>query len=131
MSLSRPFGQYESARLSARGLTESRYGPFFYITYYAVTTKITGGSLGFYLLSILNAASVFGRILPNFVADEVGPFNVIVPCAVVAGALTLGLIGTHSAGGIVAIAALYGFFSGSFVSLPPVFQILASCSTMY
>lgn len=41
------------------------YVPFFYIQYYATSTGITDSNLGFYLLPILNSASVGGRILPN------------------------------------------------------------------
>jgi predicted MFS family arabinose efflux permease len=92
---------------------------FFYIQLYAITKQITDDNLAFYLLSILNAASVFGRIVPNFIADKVGPLNIIVPCALMSGILILVLIPTHNLGGIVVVTLLYGFFSGTFVSLPP------------
>jgi len=95
------------------------YTPFFYMQSYAIATGITDRQLGFYLLSVLNSASILGRIVPNFVADKTGPFNIIVPCALVSGLLTLCLIPVRSVGGIIAFALLYGFFSGSFVSLPP------------
>jgi predicted MFS family arabinose efflux permease len=95
------------------------YVPFFYIQYYATVARITDANLAFYLLSILNAASVAGRIIPNIIADKTGPFNMIVPCASAAGVIIFGLIGSHSLGSIIVISILYGFFSGSFVSLPP------------
>ena len=31
--------------------------------------------LAFYLLIILNIASIFGRVIPNFLADKTGPLN--------------------------------------------------------
>jgi predicted MFS family arabinose efflux permease len=94
------------------------YVPFFYTQYYSISTDITDANLGFYLLAILNAASVFGRVVPNFIADKVGPLNVLFPCALITGVLTLCLLAIHSVGGIVVFAVLYGFFSGTFVSLP-------------
>ena len=67
---------------------------------------------------MLNCGSVFGRIVPNFLADKFGPLNVLVPCAALSGILTLCLLAVHNVGGIVVIALIFGFFSGSFVSLP-------------
>ncbi|KAB8556635.1 hypothetical protein FH972_025671 [Carpinus fangiana] len=92
---------------------------FFYIQYYSISTGITNDNLGFYLLAILNSASIFGRILPNFIADYTGPLNIITPCAAIAGLLTLCLMATHSLAGIIIQCLFYGFFSGTFVSLPP------------
>jgi len=95
------------------------YMPFFSVQVYAIREHITNENLAFYLLAILNSASIFGRIVPNIMADRIGPFNVIVPCAVISGVLCLCLIAVHSVGSIVVFALLYGFFSGSMVSLPP------------
>ncbi|KAL5422537.1 hypothetical protein PMIN07_012457 [Paraphaeosphaeria minitans] len=95
------------------------YMPFFYAQLYAITDRITDPDLGFYLLAIMNSASVFGRIVPNYVADRLGPFNVVIPCTVVSAVLCCCFIAAHTAPGIVVLMALYGFFSGTFVSLPP------------
>jgi predicted MFS family arabinose efflux permease len=102
------------------------YVPFFYIQYFSVSTGVTDSNLGFYLLAILNTASVAGRTIPNFIADKTGPFNMIVPCGFAAGVIIFGLIGTHSVAAIVVISILYGFFSGTFVSLPPACFVLLS-----
>ena len=45
------------------------YVPFFYVEAYANNIGIHG-SLAFYMLIILNAASVLGRIIPPFIADK-------------------------------------------------------------
>jgi len=95
------------------------YVPFFYIQIYAITHKITDTNMAFYLLSILNAASTFGRIVPNFLADKTGPFNMIVPCAIISGVISLCLIPINSLAPLIVCCVIYGFFSGSFVSLPP------------
>lgn len=95
------------------------YVVFFYVQSYAIETNIAGDNMSFYLLSILNAGSIFGRIIPNFIADRTGPLNMIIPCAMISGILALCLIASHSLAPVIVICALYGFFSGSFVSLPP------------
>lgn len=95
------------------------YVPLFYIQFYAIQTRITNANLGFYLLAILNAASVFGRILPNMIADKLGGLNILIPCAAATSILIYCLIDAVDVAGIVIIAILYGFFSGTFVSLPP------------
>lgn len=102
------------------------YVPFFYIQYFSVATGVTDSNLSFYLLAILNTASIAGRTIPNFIADKTGPFNVIVPCGFAAGVIIFGLIGTHTIAAVVTISILYGFFSGTFVSLPPACFVLLS-----
>lgn len=95
------------------------FQPFFYVQSFALAKKITNENLAFYLLSILNTASIFGRIIPNIVANKIGPLNVITPCAVMTGVLILSLLGVTNLGGLIVVILLFGFFSGSLVSLPP------------
>jgi predicted MFS family arabinose efflux permease len=95
------------------------YIPFFYVQSYAIEEKIMSVDTGFYMLSILNASSIFGRIIPNFIADKAGPLNVIIPGTLATCVLAFGWIGIHSIAGLVVFCILYGFFSGTFVSLPP------------
>jgi len=95
------------------------YAPFFYVQTYSITYHITNTNLAFYLLAIINTASIFGRIIPNFIADKTGPMNMIIPCCVMSGVLCLCLIAARSVGGLVVVCLLYGFFSGALVSLPP------------
>ncbi len=102
------------------------YAPFFYVQTYAIETGITSVDFAFYLLSILNAASIFGRVLPNWAADHVGPFNVIIPCALISGVLTICLIPIRSLPSLTVFCVLFGFTSGTFVSLPPTI-IVALC----
>jgi MFS family permease len=96
------------------------YGPLYYIGAYAIDKHITNENLAFYLLPIINAASIFGRIIPNFIADHIGPFNVLIPSAAIAALLAFCWIAIDNIGGIIAFAIIYGFSSGGFVSLPPV-----------
>lgn len=99
------------------------YMVFYYIEGFAIDNGYTDANLGFYLLSILNAASTFGRVVPNFIADKIGPFNVFIPAAVLSGTLTLCAMAVTSKGGVIAVCALYGFASGAFVSIPPTIMV--------
>lgn len=95
------------------------YMPFFYAQVYAIETRVASENLAFYLLAIMNATSTFGRIIPNFMADQLGPFNVVVPFALATALLCYCFMAISSSAGIIVLMAFYGFFSGAFVSLPP------------
>lgn len=95
------------------------YTPMFYIQTYAIQEKVMDTNLAFYVLPILNAASIFGRVVPNFFADKTGALNMLIPCALAASVLAFGWIGIKSVPGLMIFAILYGFFTGAFVSLPP------------
>ncbi|KAJ0413435.1 major facilitator superfamily domain-containing protein [Aspergillus carlsbadensis] len=96
------------------------YNFLFYVQSYAIETGIVNDNLGFYLLSMLNAGSTFGRILPNFIADHTGPLNMLIPASAITAILSYVWIGVHTVPGIIILSVLYGVFSGGFVSLPPV-----------
>ncbi|ESZ97359.1 hypothetical protein SBOR_2243 [Sclerotinia borealis F-4128] len=93
--------------------------PFYYISSYATDEKIMSSNSAFYMLSTINAASIFGRIIPNYFADKLGPLNIIIPGTFIASIVAFGWIGVHSVGGLVVFAILYGFSTGCFVSIPP------------
>lgn len=70
-----------------------------------------------YLLAILNAASVIGRIFPNILADYVGSLNLLLFMCTGAGILAFTVFGAGTPAGSITIAILYGFFSGGYMSL--------------
>lgn len=74
------------------------------------------------LLSYLNAGSVLGRVLPGFLADRLGRFNVIIVtialCVVTV--LALWLPAGSSQAMVIAYSVLFGFASGSNLGLVPV-----------
>ncbi|KAJ7604834.1 major facilitator superfamily domain-containing protein [Mycena polygramma] len=92
--------------------------PYFYLQLYTVDKGIDE-NVAFYVLSVVNAGSFGGRILPNFVADRVGPYNMLIPCLAISSALTFSIFGLKNCAGILIFAVLYGFWSGSYVSLIP------------
>ena len=105
-----------------------QYVPVYYIGSYALSFRITGPDLAFYLLPILQAGSVFGRVLPvsekqktlllkenwwlteaqNFYADKTGPVNMLVPTAIATGILGLCWMAIKSKAGLIVFAILYG-----------------------
>jgi MFS family permease len=96
------------------------YCVLFYLSFFGEAQGYTDASMSFYIVPILNAASVFGRTLPNALSDKTGCFNIILPGAVVCSILIFCLIAVDGLGSIVALAILFGFFSGVFIALPPV-----------
>ncbi|KAJ3516184.1 hypothetical protein NLJ89_g1278 [Agrocybe chaxingu] len=108
--------------------------PYFYLQLFAIVHGVNP-TTAFYLvrehscrvsefkssstskIAILNGAAIPGRILPNMLADYLGPFNTITPVLLACGVLIYGLIGINTVAGIVVFAILYGFMSGAALSL--------------
>lgn len=94
------------------------YIPFFDVIIYAERKLGIDENLSFYLLAVLNASSVFGRIIPGLLADKFGSVNLITVCGAAATILAYTWLATDNLGGIVTFCVFYGFFSGAVVSLP-------------
>lgn len=102
--------------------------PYTFVESWAIATHLdTEGLPPYYLLAIMNGASTFGRLIPNYASDRLGPLNVQLPCSIIAGILVLTWIPADSLGSAVTIATLYGFFSGALVSILP--TAIASMTT--
>ncbi|KAL3305279.1 major facilitator superfamily transporter [Colletotrichum asianum] len=115
-------------------------GPFFFITVglFLFEISIIGisvllpafaveagfpSSSGFTLVATLNGCSCLGRLLPGFAGDHVGHFDVILFMVTLTFVFTAVLFvpfGTKSVGVLYAFAGLWGFGSGSFLSITPV-----------
>ncbi|KAK9320449.1 major facilitator superfamily domain-containing protein [Lipomyces orientalis] len=77
-------------------------------------------SMADYLVSIMNGASFFGRVIPGILADKLGRFNTFIACCTTAGILVLGLwLPATGHVPIILFAALFGFASGASISLMP------------
>ncbi|EJU01043.1 MFS general substrate transporter [Dacryopinax primogenitus] len=102
-----------------------RQASVFYIQLYAETVGISD-TVAFYTLAIINAVSIFGRTLPNLLADKFGPLTVLIPCSVIAGTLVFTLLGVKNVAGLVIVCIMYSFWSGAYVSLAgPMFASMA------
>ncbi|KZV97751.1 MFS general substrate transporter [Exidia glandulosa HHB12029] len=111
-------GPYMMLLLSSFFITLGMFIPMVYLQLDAVQHGIDP-NLAFYLLAILNGASFFGRIVPNFLADKFGALRVQITTGAICACIALGMLGIRQGdvAGVAVIAALYGFFSGANISL--------------
>ncbi|KAF5327689.1 hypothetical protein D9619_004307 [Psilocybe cf. subviscida] len=92
--------------------------PYNYVETFAGVVGVNE-SLAKWLLPIMNACSLIGRTGPNYVADKVGGLNIMTPSIILAGVVSLLWALAKTSGALIALAILYGFISGSMISLPP------------
>ncbi|KAI5459325.1 putative monocarboxylate transporter [Mariannaea sp. PMI_226] len=123
----KPFREPEFVLLIA-GFFLFTYGIYVPIDYLPVQALRVGmdPNLVQYLIPILNAASLFGRVLSGILGDKIGKYNIFIVVGYLTGLWILALwIPESSNAGIIAFAALFGFCSGAYVSLiaPLVSQI--------
>ncbi|KAF3054188.1 hypothetical protein E8E11_012003 [Didymella keratinophila] len=95
----------------------SSFVPFFFIQEYAIGLGVSK-DMTFNLLSIMNAANIFGRFVPNYIADRYGGVNTLLPlspaCIVTMCMLPL----AQNLSGLIAISLVYGFLSGGVIIIP-------------
>ncbi|KAI9795931.1 MAG: hypothetical protein M1833_006579 [Piccolia ochrophora] len=101
--------------------------PFFYAQTYALNIGMDQ-NLAFYVLSIMNAAGMVGRLLPNALADKAGNLNVIIPCAFLSAVTAFAWIAAKSSASMIVVSILYSFFSGGLMALPPAVIVTLSPS---
>jgi MFS family permease len=105
--------------------------PITYLSSYILSTGIVApdSSLPFTILAVLNAGSSLGRYLPGIFADKAGRFNSMILMLFLCGLTTLALwlpasVLPSSSPAIkplvIVYAAIFGFASGSNISLTPV-----------
>ncbi|KXN82935.1 Riboflavin transporter MCH5 [Leucoagaricus sp. SymC.cos] len=90
--------------------------PFFYLQLWSALHHINS-TVTKYSITIMNATSIVGRVLPNLIADKYGPLNTIIVLCFVTGCLVFSMFGATTASGIIVFGIFYGFFSGGAVSL--------------
>ena len=87
------------------------FSPFFYTTSYATSLGMSA-SVSFYLVSVINGASLFGRVLPGFLADRFGCFNLCSMAILISGVIALCWTEAENVAGLIVWSAAYGFASG-------------------
>lgn len=110
---------------SAFSINLGLFFPYFYLQLFSIDQGISSG-LAFYSITLLNAGSVLGRIFPNFFADRCGTYNILLPCLFISSALAFSMFAITNFTGMAVFGVLYGFWSGSYVSLIP--SLLAQLS---
>ncbi|KAM7207944.1 Major facilitator superfamily domain containing protein [Naviculisporaceae sp. PSN 640] len=110
--------------LSSLGIFFMEWGLFIPLTFIISYAAAHGqdANESYVLLSILNAGSVLGRVLPGFMADKLGRFNTVIAtislCVITV--LALWLPAGDSRQMLIAYAVVFGFASGSNLGLTPV-----------
>jgi MFS family permease len=77
---------------------------------------------GFYIISVLNASSCFGRIIPGYISDRLGRFNTLLASVLFVLVLEVVLwlpFGHSSLAGLYVFSALFGFGTGCWMALTP------------
>ncbi|KAH9484578.1 Aspyridones efflux protein apdF [Psilocybe cubensis] len=92
------------------------------LTYVGVSATDIGISsdFAFYFIAIANASSLFGRYVAGNLCDKLvvlGAMNVMIPFTVSAGIVTYAWPFAQTKSSLIAITVIYGFASGSYVSL--------------
>lgn len=87
------------------------FGPFFYVSSYASSLGMST-SLSFYMISLLNAASLFGRVLPGFLADLYGHFNLCAGAGIFSSVIAFCWTTATNEAGVIVWSLAYGFSSG-------------------
>lgn len=73
-----------------------------------------------YLLPILNAVSILGRILPGVAADKIGRYNVMIIITFISAIFCLAVwVPVKNMAGIIVFVAMFGFSSGGVISIGP------------
>jgi predicted MFS family arabinose efflux permease len=110
--------------LNAVGLAFFSGGMFIAFNFLVLEAQHRGmeSDLANYQIAILNGVSVFGRIIPGWLGDKVGRFNVMVVTTGVSAVAVFALwipapVGNTAA--TVAFASVFGFTSGTFVGMTP------------
>ncbi|KAL6898522.1 MFS general substrate transporter [Trichoderma evansii] len=114
-----PFTEVQFACV-CMGLLLFTFGLYVPINFISVEAAAGGmdPNLVLYLIPILNAGSLFGRILSGFAGDKFGRYNVFITVCYLASIFVLALwIPAATTGARVAFAAIFGFFSGAYVAL--------------
>ncbi|KAF9531193.1 major facilitator superfamily domain-containing protein [Crepidotus variabilis] len=94
----------------------------FYPVFNVQLNAITHGvdrNVALYTTSILNAASLFGRITPGFLVPITGTLNIGVFFMTCTGALVFCLLAVKDAAGTIVFSIFYGFFSGAAITMAP------------
>lgn len=96
------------------------FQPLFYLQGYAITHGMAGVPVASYLLSILNASGIPGRMLPPAMASRFGTINTFIFICFMCSVAQFYWISANNEAGIVAMAVLYGFFCGGVMAFAPV-----------
>jgi MFS family permease len=95
--------------------------PLSYLVSYSLEFGVSS-TFSYQIIAILNAGSCFGRYFPGWIADKIGRFNamVLTIALCLVSTLVLWLPADGRVAMVVVYAVVFGFASGSGISLTPV-----------
>ncbi len=96
------------------------YTAFFYIQVFDELNHLSSTDFAPYTVTLLNAGSVVGRLLPMYLSDKWGVLNVTIFCTFASAVLAFGWMGIQNLAGIVVFTLLYGITAGAVVVGAPV-----------
>ncbi|KAH4230341.1 hypothetical protein HBI06_087610 [Parastagonospora nodorum] len=108
--------------LSVFGLEVVLFGALGILPTYTTLSTNFSPETSFYLIAVLNGLSCLGRLLPGYVADKIGRFNMLFIMIIFTLIFMLALwlpLGTTSLTALYCFAALFGFGTGSWTALTP------------
>ncbi|KAH7303657.1 major facilitator superfamily domain-containing protein [Stachybotrys elegans] len=115
-----PFSEFNFVLLLAGIflLTFGIYIPLIFLALQALEQANVSTEMANYLIAILNAASLFGRLLAGIGADKIGRWNMFIIACALSGVSTLAIwIPADTEAIAIGFAVTFGFASGAFVSL--------------
>lgn len=105
------------------GMFFDEFSTILVITYIATygTVRNLSESTGYLTVTIMNAAGILGKILPLFLSDYIGRFNVMIMIAVFMVISIFAIwLPYYSEAGYFIFAAFYGFGFGATIAITPV-----------
>nr|XP_036587680.1 uncharacterized protein CTRU02_02596 [Colletotrichum truncatum]KAF6798622.1 hypothetical protein CTRU02_02596 [Colletotrichum truncatum] len=100
----------------------SYMAPIYYLQQYALAHGMPDegrSGVAYYLVALINAGSVCGRVLPAWLAGRFGPINMLLAVSVSIAIVSMCWLAVHDGAGSVVFAVAFGFASGGLTSLPP------------
>ena len=103
------------------------YIVLYYIDLFGLPRATASATLSSYLLVILNAASMVGRVALTAIADLVGPIHILSLTALVSAVFAFCLIAMTHGSALVGWTILFGVTGGAFMGLPAA-GVVSACS---
>ncbi|TCD65380.1 hypothetical protein EIP91_002744 [Steccherinum ochraceum] len=94
------------------------YNPYFYSQTFSEDHGYSD-NVSDYIVAIMNAGSLFGRIIPGIIADRFGVVTLMAFLCTCSAVILLCWIAVSGPAGLIIWGIFYGFCSGSFLSLAP------------
>lgn len=95
------------------------YFAFYYLGSFARDTLGASQSTSINLLLTMNGVGLPGRLVPNYIADRVGPLNVFIPVIIITSMMLYCWTAVSSIAGLWAFAVVYGTFAAGIQGLFP------------